>query len=76
MPPWLIFVIIGILGGISAGFFGIGGGIIIVPAALLLDGVRTVSLETFFCLLIREALFGIDLQPRCGLPGFQEMPGG
>ncbi|MGZ8916556.1 MAG: TSUP family transporter, partial [Methylobacter sp.] len=36
MPPWLIFVIIGILGGISAGFFGIGGGII--PALIYWAG--------------------------------------
>jgi hypothetical protein len=34
MPPWLIFVIIGIFGGISAGFFGIGGGIVIIPALI------------------------------------------
>jgi len=36
MPPWLIFVIIGIFGGISVGFFGIGGGIVIIPALNLL----------------------------------------
>jgi len=34
MPQWCIFVIIGIIGGISAGFFGIGGGILIVPALI------------------------------------------
>jgi uncharacterized membrane protein YfcA len=34
MPPWLIFVIIGIFGGISAGLFGIGGGIVIIPALI------------------------------------------
>ncbi len=28
---WLTFVQIGILGGIEAGFFGVGGGIVIVP---------------------------------------------
>ena len=38
MPPWLIFLIIGLLGGISAGFFGIGGGIVIVPALIYWAG--------------------------------------
>ena len=38
MPPWYVFVIIGVLGGISAGFFGIGGGLIIVPALIYWAG--------------------------------------
>lgn len=38
MPSWLLFVIIGILGGISAGLFGIGGGIVIVPALIYWAG--------------------------------------
>jgi hypothetical protein len=38
MQPWYVFVIIGILSGISAGFFGIGGGIVIVPALIYWAG--------------------------------------
>lgn len=38
MPSWFIFVIIGILGGVSAGLFGIGGGIVIVPALIYWAG--------------------------------------
>lgn len=38
MPSWLIFVFIGLLGGLAAGFFGIGGGIIIVPALIYWAG--------------------------------------
>ncbi len=38
MPSWLMFLIIGLLGGISAGFFGIGGGIVIVPALIYWAG--------------------------------------
>ncbi|QXP84941.1 sulfite exporter TauE/SafE family protein [Methylococcus sp. Mc7] len=34
MPLWLTFVIIGTLGGLAAGFFGIGGGLVIVPALI------------------------------------------
>lgn len=38
MPSWLIFALIGILGGIAAGLFGIGGGIVIVPALIYWAG--------------------------------------
>ena len=38
MTPSLIFAIIGILGGVSAGLFGIGGGIVIVPALIYWAG--------------------------------------
>lgn len=38
MPTWLIFVAIGLLGGISAGLFGIGGGVILVPALIYWAG--------------------------------------
>ena len=38
MPTWLLFVIIGTLGGISAGLFGIGGGIVIVAALIYWAG--------------------------------------
>jgi len=38
MGPWLIFVEIGILGGIASGLFGVGGGIVIVPALIYWAG--------------------------------------
>nr|WP_292432759.1 sulfite exporter TauE/SafE family protein [Methylobacter sp.] len=38
MPSWLIFVIIGLIGGIASGFFGIGGGLVIVPALIYWAG--------------------------------------
>jgi uncharacterized membrane protein YfcA len=38
MPSWLILVLIGILGGIAAGLFGVGGGIVIVPALIYWAG--------------------------------------
>lgn len=34
MPQWLLFMIIGMCGGITSGLFGIGGGIVIVPALI------------------------------------------
>lgn len=38
MPAWLLFIVIGTLGGISAGLFGVGGGIVIVPALIYFAG--------------------------------------
>ena len=38
MPASLILVFIGLIGGVTAGLFGIGGGIIIVPALVYWAG--------------------------------------
>lgn len=38
MPSWFLFVIIGLFGGIAAGLFGVGGGIVIVPALIYWAG--------------------------------------
>jgi uncharacterized protein len=38
MPSWLIFIIIGIAGGVAVGLFGIGGGIVLVPALVYWAG--------------------------------------
>jgi uncharacterized protein len=38
MVVWQIFVVIGIVGGVFAGFFGVGGGIVIVPALIYFAG--------------------------------------
>jgi len=38
MPSWLILIIIGIFGGTVSGMFGIGGGIVIVPALVYFAG--------------------------------------
>ena len=35
---WLTFLAIGVFGGVMAGFFGVGGGIVIVPALIYLAG--------------------------------------
>ncbi len=32
MPDWVLFLIIGSVGGVISGMFGVGGGIVIVPA--------------------------------------------
>lgn len=38
MPTWLILALIGMSGGLAAGVFGIGGGIILVPALVYWAG--------------------------------------
>jgi len=38
MPASVIFVLIGVLGGIAAGLFGVGGGIVLVPALIYWAG--------------------------------------
>jgi uncharacterized membrane protein YfcA len=38
MSQWLMFVIIGIFGGVASGLFGVGGGIVIVPALIYWAG--------------------------------------
>jgi uncharacterized membrane protein YfcA len=53
MAPWLMFVIIGTLGGIAAGLFGIGGGIIIVPALIYWAGFsQHVAIGTSLAVLL------------------------
>jgi hypothetical protein len=38
MPEWMVLVLIGIGGGVVSGMFGVGGGIIIVPALIYWAG--------------------------------------
>jgi uncharacterized membrane protein YfcA len=38
VSEWVLFVIIGICGGVASGLFGIGGGIVIIPALVYWAG--------------------------------------
>ena len=38
MPQWIMFATIGIFGGVASGLFGIGGGVVIVPALIYWAG--------------------------------------
>lgn len=38
MPVWFIFLVIGSISGVAVGLFGIGGGVILVPALVYLAG--------------------------------------
>jgi|SRR5688572_15242044 uncharacterized membrane protein YfcA len=38
MPEWMILVLIGLVAGVISGLFGVGGGLIIVPALVIFAG--------------------------------------
>jgi len=38
MPSWVVLMVIGVLAGIAAGLFGLGGGIVLVPALIYWAG--------------------------------------
>jgi hypothetical protein len=38
MSSWVTYVVIGLVGGVTAGLFGVGGGIVIVPALIYWAG--------------------------------------
>jgi uncharacterized membrane protein YfcA len=38
MSSWVMYIVIGLLGGVFAGMFGVGGGIVIVPALVYWAG--------------------------------------
>jgi len=38
MPSWLTFLLIGALAGVASGLFGVGGGIVLVPALIYWSG--------------------------------------
>ncbi len=54
------FVVIGLVAGILAGLFGIGGGILIVPALVLTAGmtIQTATGTSLGALLLPVGLFG------------------
>ncbi|HKW13518.1 MAG TPA: sulfite exporter TauE/SafE family protein [Candidatus Krumholzibacteria bacterium] len=38
MPEWMIFLLIGLGAGVTSGMFGVGGGLVIVPALIYWAG--------------------------------------
>jgi uncharacterized membrane protein YfcA len=38
MPSWIVLLAIGLMGGIAAGLFGVGGGIVVVPGLVYWAG--------------------------------------
>jgi uncharacterized membrane protein YfcA len=60
MPAIVVIAIIGLIGGILSGLFGIGGGLVIVPALILVAGfpIATAAGTSLAALLLPVGLFG------------------
>ncbi len=60
MPAHVLVAIIGLVGGVLSGLFGIGGGLVIVPALILLAGfpIATAAGTSLAALLLPVGLFG------------------
>jgi uncharacterized protein len=60
MPAIVLIAIIGLTGGVLSGLFGIGGGLVIVPALILVAGfpIATAAGTSLAALLLPVGLFG------------------
>jgi uncharacterized protein len=60
MPAIVLIAIIGLIGGVLSGLFGIGGGLVIVPALILVAGfpIATAAGTSLAALLLPVGLFG------------------
>lgn len=60
MPAIVLIGIIGLIGGVLSGLFGIGGGLVIVPALILVAGfpIATAAGTSLAALLLPVGLFG------------------
>lgn len=59
MIEWIIFALIGVLSGLSAGLLGLGGGVIIVPALLMVFSWQDVPESQLIHLAISTSLMTI-----------------
>lgn len=68
MPALVLIAIIGLVGGVFSGLFGIGGGLVIVPALILLAGfpIATAAGTSLGALLLPVGLFGAFEYYRAG----------
>lgn len=63
----LPFLLIGLLGGVTSGLLGVGGGIVMVPAMTLLAGVPIkTAIGTSLAVIIPTALMGVAEHHRQG----------
>jgi uncharacterized membrane protein YfcA len=60
MPAFLLIAAIGLVGGVLSGLFGIGGGLVIVPALILLAGfpIATAAGTSLAALLLPVGALG------------------
>jgi len=57
---YLIAGLIGLVGGVTSGMFGVGGGVVMVPAMVLLLGVKDikVAIGTSLAVIVPTAIMG------------------
>lgn len=69
---WLLTALIGLTAGVLSGLFGIGGGVIVVPALILLVGLeqRTATGTSLAALLLPVGLLGVMTYARAGAVRF------
>ncbi len=60
MPTLVLIAVIGLVGGVLSGLFGIGGGLVIVPGLIILAGFTTAKAAgtSLAALLLPVGLFG------------------
>src|SRR5690349_13047833 len=69
MPEqWVGLIIIGLIAGVASGMFGIGGGVIIVPALTILlgFGLKTAVGTSLAALLLPVSIFAVIAYYRAG----------
>jgi uncharacterized membrane protein YfcA len=68
MNYYLLAALIGLVGGITSGMFGVGGGVVMVPAMLLLMGVKSTHLAvgTSLAVIVPTAIVGALNHHRLG----------
>jgi uncharacterized membrane protein YfcA len=61
MNAYLMAGLIGLVGGVTSGLFGVGGGVVMVPAMLLLLGIKDIKLAigTSLAVIIPTAMMGV-----------------
>lgn len=66
--PYLVLALTGLLGGISSGLFGVGGGVVFVPFLIILAGFNThLAIGTSIAVIIPTAIMGAYRHATAGM---------
>jgi hypothetical protein len=67
MPDWIGYLVLGLVAGFASGCFGIGGGILMVPAFILLFGLNYhVAVATSLALILPISIAGVAVNWKLG----------
>ena len=78
VPKPILFVIIGLAAGILSGMFGIGGGVVIVPALIFFTGIsqQSASGTSLLALLLPVGVLGALEYYKAGKIGLEDLKAG